>query len=165
MGQRTQRDEKKGGRRKLLKESFRCRCDLGAEYFNVTEIRRGRGPFGHLPCILCAETFLRATQSRNYPFFTANALCPAKAALPQRTVGFYSQGRPSSPQSLPAEDQRCSPMSDMTFPAQLCDADLGFQPQCCPHALQGGHQVGLHDLLLRSLPPELLCSLLHPGQD
>lgn len=56
-------------------------------------------------------------------------------------------------------------MSNVTFPAQLCDADLGFQPQCCPQALQGDHQVELHDLLLRSLLPELLCSLLYPGQD
>lgn len=56
-------------------------------------------------------------------------------------------------------------MSDMTFPAQLCDAALGFQPWCCPQVLQRDHQVGLHYLFLRSLPPELPCCLLHPGQD
>lgn len=81
MGQKTQRDEKEGGERKRLKESFRCRCDLAAEYFNVTAIRGGQGPFGHLPCIMHDEAFRHAMQSRNCPSCTANALCPDRPVL------------------------------------------------------------------------------------
>lgn len=80
MGQRTQRDEKKGGGREWLKKSFRCRCDPAAEYFNITAIRGGQAPFGHPPCMTCDGAFLRAMQSRNYPSFSANAPCPAGPA-------------------------------------------------------------------------------------
>lgn len=80
MGQRTQRDEKKGGGRKWLKESFRCRCDPAAEYFNVTAIRGRQAPFGHPPRITRDKTFLCAVQSKNYPSFTANASCSTGTA-------------------------------------------------------------------------------------
>lgn len=80
MGQRTQRDEKKGRGRKWLKESFRCRCDPAVEYFNVTVITGGQAHPGHPPCIPHDEAFLCAKQRRKYPSLTANAPCPTGPA-------------------------------------------------------------------------------------
>lgn len=172
MGQRTQRDEKKGGGREWLKESFRCRCDPAAEYFNITAIRGGQAPFGHPPCITCDGAFLRAMQSRNYPSFTANAPCPAgpadatkeKDSRILQTRLFFSSLSPrywepemlynvKTQSSLPDSRQPWSPL--ILVPGAYPQGHLLCSAQSVPGRLHGAEQPpGHHKLPQQEAVPD-----------
>lgn len=54
-----------------MKESFRCRCDPAAEYFNVCAMRRGQAPFGHPLVSWWGLSVCKA--NRNHTSSTTNA--------------------------------------------------------------------------------------------
>lgn len=120
MGQRTQRDEKKGGGREWLKESFRCRCDPAAEYFNITAIRGGQAPFGHPPCITCEGPFCVQCKAEITLPSLQMLLVQLDQQMPQRkrTAGSYKQGYFSLPYPLATGNQRCSIMLRHNLPCQ-----------------------------------------------